>query len=95
MHVPAAGLSRRAVLMAGLLTGAGAVGGCAARPAGEAPSRRQTTGSGTVSTAPDGAQTITLTEADDYVFVPDRFTVTAGKVRLTLTSTAKQLTHNI
>jgi plastocyanin len=36
-----------------------------------------------------------LTVADDYVFVPDKFKVTTGQVRVTLKSTAKQLTHNI
>ena len=42
----------------------------------------------------DGTQTITLTVADDYLFRPDSFTVAPGKVRLTLVSTAEQLTHN-
>jgi plastocyanin len=49
----------------------------------------------TVTMAPDGTQEITLTVADDYVFVPDKFKVTTGQVRVTLKNTAKQLTHNI
>ena len=43
---------------------------------------------------PDGAQAITLTVADDYLFRPDSFTVAPGKVRLMVLSTAEQLTHN-
>jgi hypothetical protein len=35
----------------------------------------------TVTMAPDGTQEITLTVADDYVFVPDKFKVTTGQVR--------------
>lgn len=50
---------------------------------------------GTVSLAPDGAQHITLLVQDDYEFRPAAFTVTTGRVRLTLTSRAEQLTHNI
>ncbi len=50
---------------------------------------------GEVTVAADGTQEITLLVRDDYVFRPDRFTVTPGRVRLTLTSEAEQLTHNI
>jgi plastocyanin len=49
---------------------------------------------GTVSTAPDGFQEITLETGDDYVFTPDAFTVAPGQVRLTVRNTADQLTHN-
>ena len=49
---------------------------------------------GTVTTAPDGVQEITLQTQDDYVFTPDHFTVAPGKVRLTVTNVATQLTHN-
>jgi plastocyanin len=42
----------------------------------------------------DGVQEVTLQTQDDYVFTPDHFTVAPGKVRLTVTNVAKQLTHN-
>ena len=32
---------------------------------------------------------------DDYVFVPDRFTVDPGPVRLTVMNVAEQMTHNL
>jgi plastocyanin len=47
-----------------------------------------------VTTAPDGAQEITLQTQDDYVFTPNAFTVAPGHVRLTVTNRAMQLTHN-
>jgi plastocyanin len=79
------------VLSVGVLTGcgggAGGSGGAAApSSSGAAP--------GTVTTAPDGVQEITLQTHDDYVFTPNAFTVQPGTVRLTVTNTAKQLTHN-
>ena len=43
----------------------------------------------------DGVQQITVLVGDDYLFVPDSFTVAPGQVRLTLTSIADQLTHNL
>ena len=49
---------------------------------------------GSVSTAADGFQEITLETGDDYVFTPDTFTVAPGQVRLTVRNTADQLTHN-
>ena len=49
---------------------------------------------GTVQTAPDGVQEITLETGDDYAFAPAAFTVAPGPVRLTVRNTAKQLTHN-
>ena len=48
-----------------------------------------------MSTGADGVQVLTVLVSDDYVFVPDRFTVAPGPVRLTLTSSAKQMTHNL
>ena len=51
-------------------------------------------GVGTVTTAADGVQEITLQTQDDYVFTPDTFTVDPGTVRLTVVSVAKDLTHN-
>lgn len=76
-----------AVLVATVLTGCG--GGTAEQAApssGPAP--------GTVTTAPDGVQEVTLQTQDDYVFTPDHFTVAPGKVRVTVVNAAKQLTHN-
>ncbi|MGY1733583.1 cupredoxin domain-containing protein [Geodermatophilus sp. SYSU D01045] len=79
-----------AVLAAGVLAGCGSGGddgGTAAQPsAGAAP--------GTVTTAEDGVQEVTIQTPDDYVFVPDTFTVAPGRVRLTVQSTATQATHN-
>ncbi|MCA0143833.1 cupredoxin domain-containing protein [Blastococcus sp. LR1] len=56
-------------------------------PSGEA-------AAGTVTTAPDGTQEIAVLVRDDYDFYPAAFTVTTGRVRLSLISEAKQLTHN-
>ena len=49
---------------------------------------------GTVTTAPDGVQEVTLQTQDDYVFTPDAFTVAPGPVRLTVVNVAEQTTHN-
>ncbi len=49
---------------------------------------------GSVSTASDGVQEITLETGDDYVFTPATFTVAPGQVRLTVRNTAEQMTHN-
>ena len=73
----------------------GAVSGCSGRaPAAPAASPTPGPGVGTVTTAPDGVQEITIQTQDDYVFTPNRFTVAPGKVRLTVTNVAKELTHN-
>lgn len=48
-----------------------------------------------MTTSADGVQELTIAVSDDYVFVPDQFTVAPGPVRLTLTSSAKQMTHNL
>jgi plastocyanin len=73
------------VLLAGCGDDSG--GGAAAAPSTVA-------GVGTVTTAPDGVQEVTLQTQDDYVFTPDRFTVAPGKVRLTVVNVAEQTTHN-
>ena len=49
---------------------------------------------GTVTTAPDGVQEVTLQTQDDYVFTPTAFTVAPGPVRLTVANIAEQTTHN-
>ena len=51
-------------------------------------------GVGEVTTGADGVQEITLQTQDDYVFVPDRFTVDPGQVRVTVVNVAEQMTHN-
>jgi plastocyanin len=86
-----AGPCKKAALVAAglvLLTGCG----------GDAPGARATlapTEAGKVTTAPDGVQEITLQTQDDYVFVPDHFTVDPGPVRLTVVNVAKEMTHNL
>ena len=75
-----------AVLLAGCGSDGGADGGTAA--ASSDPSL------GTVTVAEDGVQEVTIQTPDDYVFVPDTFTVAPGRVRLTVESTASQATHN-
>ncbi len=72
-----------------LLTGCGSGdGGGAAAPSSADPSL------GTVTVDGDGVQEVTIQTPDDYVFVPDTFTVAPGRVRLTVQSTASQATHN-
>ena len=76
-----------AALTAGLLAGCG--GEEPAPPASEAEP-----GVGEVTTAPDGVQEITVQTQDDYVFLPDAFTVEPGTVRLTVTNVGEQMVHN-
>jgi plastocyanin len=82
------GLVLGALLTAGLLAGCGGEG--------DAPAASSSTGAGvgTVTTAADGVQEVTLQTQDDYVFTPDHFTVAPGKVRVTVVNAAEQLTHN-
>jgi plastocyanin len=77
------------VLAAGVLTGCGGSGGTAT-----ATSSSANPDLGRVTTDADGVQEVTLQTQDDYVFTPDHFTVAPGKVKLTVTNVAKQLTHN-
>jgi plastocyanin len=86
---------RSAVLTVGLamsvaLAGCGGDGGDG--PGAAAPSSGPAPGS--VTTAEDGVQEVTLETPDDYVFVPDTFTVAPGRVRLTVRNTAEQMVHN-
>ena len=79
-------------LLLGLLVLPVVLAGC-----GEEPKAAPATpgpGVGTVTTAADGVQEITLQTQDDYVFTPDTFTVAPGTVRLTVVNTAKDMTHN-
>jgi plastocyanin len=79
----------------GALLGLVLLAGCGG---GDVPDARATptrAGVGEVTAAADGAQEITLQTQDDYVFVPDHFTVDPGTVRLTLVNAAEQMTHNL
>ena len=89
-------LRRRTVLLTAL-AGAGAMvlSACGSDPdesSDDAPA--DVAADGTVSIAPDGTQEVTVLVRDDYDFYPAAFTVTAGRVRLSLISEAKELTHN-
>ncbi len=77
-----------AMVLAGVLAGCGEeTAPAAAAPEGTAP--------GTVTTASDGVQEITLRTQDDYVFAPATFTVAPGRVRLTVENVAEQMVHNL
>ena len=82
-------------LLLGLLVLPGVLAGCGGNTSA-APQATATAGPGvgTVTTAADGVQEITLQTQDDYVFTPDTFTVDPGAVRLTVVNVAKDLTHN-
>ncbi|WP_241038542.1 plastocyanin/azurin family copper-binding protein [Blastococcus litoris] len=89
-------LSRRAVLLTGLAgAGALALAACGDDPEQESGDTNDAASAGQVTVAPDGTQEITVLVQDDYDFRPSAFAVTTGRVRLTLTSEAKELTHNI
>ena len=51
-------------------------------------------GVGEVTTGADGVQEITLQTQDDYLFLPDSFTVEPGAVRLTVTNVGEEMVHN-
>ena len=83
----------RAVPVIALLSAAGLLSACG----GEEPAPPATEaqpGVGEVTTAADGAQEITLQTQDDYLFLPDSFTVEPGTVRLTLINVGEQMVHN-
>jgi plastocyanin len=84
-----------AVLAAGVLAGCGSDGGSGGGTGGgtAAPSSSDPS-LGTVTVAEDGVQEVTIQTPDDYVFLPETFTVAPGRVRLTVQSTASQATHN-
>ena len=89
-------LTRRTLLATGLAGLAGvALVACGGDSEGSAAPTDPAPEAGTVTTGADGVQELTVLVSDDYVFVPDRFTVAPGPVRLTLTSSAKQMTHNL
>jgi len=81
-------------LLVGTVLLSSALAGCGGTPEGQAAPPSRLPGVGTVTTAPDGVQEVTIQTEDDYAFTPNRFTVKPGRVRLTVVNTAKQLTHN-
>lgn len=83
----AAALAAALVLLAGCGGDDGGTGAAAEPTAGA--------GVGEVTTASDGVQEITVQTQDDYVFLPDRFTVDPGTVRLTVTNIAEEMVHNL
>ena len=87
---------RRALLVGGMAgLGALALAACGGEEDGGSGSSSEADTAGTVVVGPDGTQEITLVVGDDYVFLPDAFRVVPGRVRLTLTSEARDLVHNI
>jgi plastocyanin len=87
-------MRRVAALGVGILVTGSLLAGCGSGQAAAPPAPTPGPGVGVVTTAPDGVQEITLQTQDDYVFTPDAFTVSPGRVRLTVTNVAKELTHN-
>jgi plastocyanin len=81
-------------LLLGLLVLPVVLAGCGSEPADRPAQATAGPGVGTVTTAADGVQEITLQTQDDYVFTPDTFTVEPGTVRLTVVNAAKDMTHN-
>ena len=88
VRLRAGGLVIGSVLVTGVLSG------CGGGTPGPSAAASTVAGAGTVTTASDGVQVVTLQTQDDYVFTPDHFTVAPGKVRLTVVNVAKQSTHN-
>lgn len=88
-----AGISRRALLIGGL-AGLGAMTLSACGGDSDAPDGQEDAQGG-VTVQPDGTQEVTLVVRDDFVFYPAAFTVTAGLVRITLTSEAREMVHNL
>ena len=88
------GIQRGGGLLLGLLLVSGALAGCGGDEPPAAPATAAA-GVGTVTTAADGVQEITIQTQDDFEFTPDRFTVDPGRVRLTVVNVAEQMTHNL
>ena len=89
----APGPCREAAVAAAVLVLLAGCGGDDGGGAAAAPSTAE--GVGEVTMGADGVQEITVQTQDDYVFVPDSFTVDPGKVRLTLLNVAEEMTHNL
>ncbi|MGY1802832.1 plastocyanin/azurin family copper-binding protein [Blastococcus sp. SYSU D00922] len=89
-------MKRLSTQVAGLAAAAVLLVGCGGSgDAGDEAAPSTAPGVGEVTTGPDGVQEITVQTQDDYVFVPDSFTVDPGKVRLTVVNVAEQMTHNL
>jgi plastocyanin len=87
---------RGAVLAVGLVLSPIALAGCGGDDdgGGGTTSPSNAAAPGTVTTAPDGVQEITIETPAGYVFSPDAFTVAPGRVRLTVVNTDEQMVHN-
>jgi len=79
----------------GLVVLSGAMAGCGGDDSSAAAAPSTAEGVGEVTMGADGVQEITVQTQDDYVFVPDSFTVDPGKVRLTVLNVAEEMTHNL
>jgi plastocyanin len=90
----AAGGRRSVGAVLGSLALAGALAACGggSTPAAATPS--SVPGVGTVTTAPDGVQQVTIQTQDNYKFAPTGFTVAPGRVRLTVVNAAASYTHS-
>lgn len=84
----------RAGPLVALLSVAALLAGCGSEEPAP-PATEAQPGVGEVTIADDGAQEITLQTQDDYLFVPDSFTVEPGTVRLTLINVGEQMVHNV
>jgi len=93
---PAGRVRRIGALVVGVVLAGGVLAGCGGSSSGATATSSSTAAAdlGRVTTDADGVQEVTLQTQDDYVFTPDHFTVAPGKVRLTVTNVATQLTHN-
>jgi plastocyanin len=86
---------RAAVIVAATVLLPAALAGCSGDSGGSAAASSAVDENlGKVTTGADGVQEVTIQTPDDYKFLPDTFTVAPGEVRLTVVSTAKQMTHN-
>ena len=83
-------------LVVGVVLAGGVLAGCGGSSSGATATASSSADPdlGRVTTDADGVQEVTIQTQDDYVFTPDHFTVAPGKVRLTVTNVAEQLTHN-
>jgi plastocyanin len=92
---PRHGVFRRSSgLLLGLVLVSGVLAGCGDEEPSAAPAPSTAAEVGTVTTAADGVQEITLQTQDDFVFLPAEFTVDPGRIRLTVVNAAEQMTHN-
>jgi plastocyanin len=92
---PRHGVFRRSSgLLLGLVLVSGVLAGCGDEEPPAAPATSTAAEVGTVTTAEDGVQEITVQTQDDFVFLPAEFMVDPGRIRLTVVNAAEQMTHN-